>query len=61
MISVMVNPSMHDEGQEEVVVNLEAGHAYELHADRTTGHGYQFYFWIEDAQTGEVVAGAKKP
>jgi len=60
-ISVMVNPSMWDEGQADVIVDLEAGRTYELHADRTTGHGYQFYLWIEDAQTGEVVAGKKKP
>jgi len=60
-ISVLVNPSMYGEGQEEAVVNLKAGHTYELHADRTHGRGYQFYFWIRDAQTGEVVAGAKKP
>jgi len=59
--SVLVNPSMFDEGQEEAVVNLKAGHTYELHADRTHGHGYQLYFWIQDAQTGEVVAGTKKP
>ena len=60
-VSVMVDPDMFSEGGLTAVVELEAGHTYELHADRTTGHGYRKYFWITDAVSGEVVAGEKKP
>ncbi len=60
-ISVMVDPSMLREGEGEVVADLLAGHTYELHADRTTGHGYKMFFWIEDAESGEVIAGTRKP
>ena len=42
---------------QSVSVTLEAGHAYRLEVDRTTGR----YFWIEDMTTGRVVAGTKKP
>ena len=42
-------------------VEQKAGHAYVLKADRTTGHGYRTYLWIEDADSGEVIAGTKKP
>ena len=41
------------------LVIMEAGHVYELHADRTTGPGFRVYLWIEDATTGELVAGQK--
>jgi hypothetical protein len=41
------------------VTNLVAGHTYIIQADRTTGYGYRMYLWIEDAETGEVVAGTK--
>jgi hypothetical protein len=60
-ISVMVDPAMFREGRGEAVVDLIAGHTYELHADRTTGHGYSMFFWIQDAESGEVIAGTKKP
>ena len=60
-VSVMVDPDMFSEGGLTAVVNLEAGHTYELHADRTHGHGYRKYFWMTDAATGDVVAGEKKP
>lgn len=60
-VSVMVDPDMFDEGGHTALVELKAGHTYELHADRTTGHGYEKYFWMTDAATGEVVAGDKKP
>jgi hypothetical protein len=59
--SVMVEPSMYDEAEHEVEVNLLAGHTYKLYADRTTGHDYQFYFWIQDAETGEVIGGQEVP
>ena len=61
MISVMVDSSMFREGEGRAVVNLIAGHTYELYADRTTGQGYSMFFWIQDAESGEVIAGTKKP
>jgi hypothetical protein len=60
-VSVMVDPDMFSEGGLTTMVELKAGHTYELHADRTTGHGYRKYFWITDAASGEVVAGEKMP
>jgi hypothetical protein len=59
--SVMVEPSMMKEAELALEAGLKAGHAYKLFADRTTGHGYRFYFWIEDAASGEVIGGLKKP
>jgi len=60
-VSVMVDANMFAEGGHTALVELRAGHTYELHADRTHGHGYQKYFWITDAASGEVIAGEKKP
>ena len=40
---------------------MKAGHAYVLKADRAAGHGYRTYLWIEDTDSGEVIAGTKKP
>jgi hypothetical protein len=60
-VSVMVEPS----GQAAFGIvsdgSLEAGHTYRLCADRTTGHGYRVYHWIEDRTAGRVVWGEKKP
>jgi hypothetical protein len=60
-VSVMVEPS----GQAAFGIvsdaSLEAGHTYRLCADRTTGHGYRVYHWIEDRSAGRVVWGEKKP
>ena len=42
-------------------VSFEAGHTYKLCADRTTGHGYRVYHWIEDRTAGRIVYGEKKP
>jgi len=42
-------------------VNFESGHVYKLCADRTTGHGYKVYSWIEDITTEKIVFGEKKP
>jgi len=61
MVSVMVNSSGFDRAEIDNVAILSAGHTYTLEADRTTGHGYRMYLWIEDAKTGEVVAGVRKP
>ena len=41
-------------------VNLQAGHVYELHADRTTGV-IRVIVWIEDSTTGEIVAREVDP
>lgn len=41
-------------------VNLEAGHVYELHADRTTGV-IRVILWIEDADTKEIIAREVDP
>jgi len=60
MVSVMVNASGWDETSATKMVEFVAGHSYTVNADRTTGHGYQMYLWIEDAETGEVVAGINK-
>lgn len=59
LVSVMVNASGFDRAETDNVTNLLAGHTYTIQADRTTGHGYRMYLWIEDALTGEVVAGTK--
>jgi hypothetical protein len=59
--SVMVEPSGFATGGAEIRVHLQAGETYRLMADRTTGYGYRMYFWIENATTGTVVAGTRKP
>lgn len=61
LVSVMVEPSGFATGGQEAAVQLEAGHVYVLRSDRTTGLGYRMYFWIEDADDGQVVAGEAKP
>jgi len=60
-VSVLIEPSMfaHQESQHEIT--FEEGHTYRLRSDRTTGHGYSIYNWIEDITSGSVIAGTKKP
>ena len=60
-VSVMVEPSGYAAFGIVSDVSLEAGHTYWLCADRTTGHGYRVYHWIEDRTAGRVVFGEKKP
>lgn len=60
-VSVMVDARMRVGMPADEKVNLEAGHTYRILADRTTGHGYRTYTWIEDVATGKVVAGTKMP
>ena len=60
-VSVMVEPSGYAAFWIVSDVSLEAGHTYRLCADRTTGHGYRVYHWIEDRTAGRVVFGEKKP
>ena len=59
--SVLVNPAGFAEYERSETLSLVAGHVYTLRADRTTGHGYRIYFWIEDETTNTVVAGTKMP
>lgn len=61
IVSVLINSSGFDSAIADNDVTLAAGHTYSIEADRTTGHGYRMYLWIEDAETGQVVAGTKKP
>jgi hypothetical protein len=61
LVSVMVNASGFDSAETNKIASLSAGHTYTIEADRTTGHGYRMYLWIENVETGEVVAGVKKP
>jgi hypothetical protein len=60
-VSVLVDARMRVGMSVDEKVNLEAGHTYRIFADRTTGHGYRTYTWIEDVGTGKVVAGMKMP
>lgn len=60
-VSVLVNSSGWDAAGTSGIVDLEAGRTYSARSDRTTGYGYQMFVWIEDVDTGEVVAGSRKP
>lgn len=40
---------------------LEAGRTYICRAARSFGLEIDFFFWIEDAKTGELIAGRKIP
>ena len=60
-VSVLVNSNGWDAAGTSEIVNLEAGRTYSAQSDRTTGHGYQMFVWIEDVDTGEVVAGSRMP
>jgi hypothetical protein len=60
-VSVLIEPSGFATRQAGQVLDLKAGHTYILKSDRTTGPGYRTYLWVEDAQSGEVIAGKKKP
>ena len=57
MVSVLIVPGGFFEATKTYNVYLEAGHVYELHADRTTGPGFRVAMWIVDATTGKIVAG----
>ena len=60
-VSVLIEPSGWAQEQSTHTVTLKKGHTYRLRSDRTTGPGYVIYHWVEDASTGEVVSGKKKP
>ena len=61
LVSVLVNPSGYDSAETSNDVEFEAGRSYRVQSGRTTGHGYEMYLWIEDMDSGEVVAGVKQP
>jgi hypothetical protein len=62
---VQILPGWHEllwgKDQGRTVVDLAAGHTYELRWDRAHGRGQKVYFWIQDAQSQEVISGTKKP
>ncbi len=58
-VSIWLVPGGRMTVSRSFLVIMEAGHVYELHADRTTGPGFRVYLWIADATTGELVAGQK--
>jgi len=60
-VSVLVNSSGWDAAGTTAVTTLEAGHTYSAQSDRTTGYGYQMFVWLEDVDTGDIVAGSRKP
>jgi hypothetical protein len=60
-VSFLVDPRMIVEYKHSATVTLDAGRTYRLQADRSYGPGYRVYFWIEDALTGNLVYGTKKP
>lgn len=60
-VSVLVNSSMRDGVGDSFTVDLEPGKRYVMKGDRTTGYGYSMYLWLEDAATGDVVLGWRKP
>jgi hypothetical protein len=59
--SVMVEPAMHGSFETSLEFYVEAGRSYKVKSDRTHGHGYRIFFWIEDVDSGDVIAGEKKP
>ena len=60
-LSVMADPKGYAVFGMISRVILEPGHTYRLSADRTTGHGYTVFSWIEDRTTDKIVFGEKKP
>ena len=59
LASIYVAPSGFIDASRDFTLKVEAGHTYQVLADRTTGHGYRLYFWVEDAAVKAVVAGEK--
>jgi hypothetical protein len=61
LVSVMVDSSGQGEAHIDTTAQLQAGCTYFVKFDRTTGHGYKIYLWIEEEQSGAVIAGERKP
>ncbi|MEJ2729308.1 MAG: hypothetical protein P8185_12505 [Deltaproteobacteria bacterium] len=56
--SFLLNPRMSDSYDYSASIDMRAGHTYKVIHERTYGYGsYKDYFWIEDATTGEIMAG----
>lgn len=56
--SFLLNPKMSDSYEYSATIDMLAGHTYKVVHERSYGYGnYKDYFWIEDADTGEIVAG----
>jgi Sel1 repeat len=56
--SFLLNPKMYDSYDYSATIDMRTGHTYKVMHERTYGYGsYRDYFWIEDAATGEIVAG----
>ena len=60
-VSVMIEPTGYASFKGISKINFEPGHTYKFFQDRTTGHGYRVYTWIEDVTTGKIVWGERKP
>jgi hypothetical protein len=60
-VSVMIEPTGFAGSASASDVELEAGHTYSLHCDRTTGPGYETFQWMRDDTAGRILAGAPKP
>lgn len=59
--SVLIEPAMLGTFESTLDVTLAPGKVYKVIGDRTTGHGYRIYFWVEEVQSGKVIAGEMKP
>ena len=56
--SFLLNPKMYDSYDYLASIDMRAGHTYRVLHERTYGYGsYRDHFWIEDVDTGEIVAG----
>jgi hypothetical protein len=60
-VSVLVDSSGFGEADTATIAQLNAGRTYIAKFERTYGPGYQTYLWLEDFDSGEVVAGERKP
>lgn len=60
-VSVTIEPTGFAESASSADVDLEAGHVYSLHCDRTTGPGYETFQWVRDDTAGRIVGGRPKP
>ena len=61
VVSVLVDSSGYGEANIATTARLNAGRTYIAKFDRTTGPGYKTFLWLEDFNSGEVVAGENKP
>jgi hypothetical protein len=56
--SFLLNSKMYDSYDYQASIDMRGGHTYRVLHERTYGYGsYRDFFWIEDADTGEIVAG----